>query len=203
MKRLALAIDGDGVIFDYSAGYINNWEKIFGYRPKLLNPAATLVTQRYGIPKLSGDVLEDFQNLFDFEFWSTLPILDGADEAIQILAEDYELHLVTAIDQKNVEARWQNLGNMPFKSIIATPTSSAYDRRVDISPKAKAVSDLKAVAFVDDYLPFHRGIDTRVYRALISPYANDPSYRDSFNQKEIKNNVNAVYNNLLDFARDF
>lgn len=37
----------------------------------------------------------------------------------------------------------------------------------DRSPKADAIDQLNPVAFVDDYLPYHRGVAPHVHKALI------------------------------------
>lgn len=201
IEKPVFALDGDGVIFNYDKGYIDNWEKAFGWRPELKNPHSILVTQKYGVPELSGDELLHFRTFFDAEFWETLDFLPGAQEACRMLGERYRLFCVTAMDHLYGVSRHRNLGDLPFVSVITTPTrSDYYDRTTHPSPKAEAVMELKAVGFADDYLPFHRGIDSSVHRALIAPYAHTPEYQSTFKPEDVKEQVDGVYNSLLHMA---
>lgn len=196
MEREVIAIDGDGVIFDYSEGYIRAWEKCFGYRPAVVNPAATMVTDKYGVPHLEGDELEHFRSEFSDDFWATLPILEGAEEACRMLHEKYDLAMVTAIQPNHLDARTRNIGDMPFFDIIATPYEG-FNRRLDKSPKINAVKKLGAIAFVDDYLPFHRGMPTNIHTALIG------SKNAAYDDMQLLLNISSIHSSLLDFAQDF
>lgn len=201
VKKQVFAIDGDGVIFNYDKGYIDMWERAFGWRPELVNPHAILVVQKYGVPTLNEKELKHFKSFFDMKFWETLEFLPGAEEACKMLGERFELHCVTALDHEMGPARKRNLGDLPFKSVITTPIATDfYDRTTHASPKVDAVNSLNAFAFADDYLPFHRGISTSVFRGLIAPYAHTPEYQSTFNANDVKEQVNGVFDSLLDMA---
>lgn len=118
-----------------------------------------------------------FRACFDHHFWSTIPAMPGAVEACCDLARaGYELACVSAIEPQFAVARLQNLRRcgFPIERVIATANAGA-----DVSPKAAALHDLRPVAFVDDFLPYLRGIPFGIHAALVlrepngSPNAGD------------------------------
>lgn len=151
-------IDADGVMFDYNEGYIRVWEKVFGYRPEVVNPNAYMVEEKYGVPRLEGAELAHFRESFDESFWRTMPFYPGVEDAIRKLATKYTLHCVTAIPHAMREARAVALAHLPFVSVVSTPVPDGWDRFTGTSPKAQAVRDLDSVLLIDDHLPFHRNV---------------------------------------------
>lgn len=71
---------------------------------------------------------------------------------------------ISAVDRTYAAARQHNLRwlGFPIAEVIATSRQDGI-----VSPKAAAVAQLLPVAFVDDYLPYHRGIMAPVHKALI------------------------------------
>lgn len=195
-----IAIDGDGVVFDYPAAYIGAWERAFGYRPTIKNPNAYWIADRLDIPTLAGAELEHFRSFFDEEFWATMPLLPGAAEAVSLLVNlGYDPVMVTAIDQHFADARWENIqdNDIPFSGIIATPTPEGWNRWTDVSPKAHVVMNiLEAEAFVDDYIPFFRGVSNSVFRCLISD--GIPKGQEAAEYTDV---TDIVVPSLLDFAK--
>lgn len=194
-----LSVDCDGVLVDYVKGYISNWEKMFGYKPKLISPQGLLIHTRYDIPKLEGEELANFQTMFDNQFWENLEPLPGAIEACQILnSMGYTLYCNTAINPTFKAARAENLAKngMVFADVLCNESPAMYDRTVDISPKASAVREINAIAHFDDYPPFFRGIDQNVQNVLVSPY-----YAVGDLQNDIHINIRA--NTLLEAVHVF
>ena len=68
------------------------------------------------------------------------------------------------VEDTYAEARRHNLETLgfPLEGFIATGGQDG-----DVSPKAAAIRELRPVAFVDDYLPYHRGMPESVHKALI------------------------------------
>jgi hypothetical protein len=64
------------------------------------------------------------------------------------------------------------------------------------SPKAATLSELKPVAFVDDYAPYLVGIDGAIHKALV---IRDPV--GSPNTGDALNHSDSQHADLLDFAR--
>lgn len=165
MSSQLIALDADGVLLDYNEAYASAWARAFGRRPGLRDAEAYWAIERWHVERLSGEALGRFRACFDDEFWRTIPPIDGAVEACRNLVEmGYSLVCVTALGPAFAEARAENLRThgFPIDRVIAT-SNQAGDR----SPKAEAIDQLNPVAFVDDYLPYHRGVAPHVHKALI------------------------------------
>lgn len=191
--RPIIALDGDGVLVDYHLAYAQAWVKAFGRRPALRDPAAYWPMERWGVRRLAGEELQTFRKCFDAEFWSTIPAIAGAMEAChELVAAGYELVCVTAMDQQFEAARLRNLRSLgfPIERVIATANAQSAE-----SPKAAALRELQPVAFVDDYLPYMRGIPQQIHAALVLREPNGSPNRGA----ELEQ-VHSTHINLAGFA---
>ena len=160
-----IALDADGVLLDYNAAYAIAWRKAFGELPVLRDPNAYWPMDRWAVERLSGESLTRFRAEFNEQFWSTIPAIDGAIEACARLADaGFRLVCVTALDEVFADVRRHNLLTLgfPIDDVIVTAGVGH-----DVSPKRAAIERLMPAAFVDDYLPYHRGLPTAVHKALI------------------------------------
>jgi phosphoglycolate phosphatase-like HAD superfamily hydrolase len=160
-----IALDADGVLLDYHHAYAHAWAKAFGTLPAVRDPLAYWPIDRWDVRRLAGDELAQFRACFDHHYWSTIPAITGAVEACcDLVAAGYELVCVSAIESHFQAARLQNLRNcgFPIERVIATTNAG-----VDASPKAAALRELKPAAFVDDFLPYLRGIPAEIHAALV------------------------------------
>lgn len=193
-SRALVALDADGVLLDYNLAYAHAWEKAFGKFPAERDPQAYWAIDRWDVERLEGQDLVRFRRTFDADFWATIPPLPGADEACDILVQSgYELVCVTALAPEYHEARTENLKRLRL------PISAVHSVRHSdggVSPKAVTLLDLRPSAFVDDYLPYLRGVDPAIHRALITRERNG-----SPNQGHTAGLVSSEHCNLLDFAR--
>lgn len=165
-----IALDADGVLLDYHAAYRAAWQRAFGELPALRDPQAYWPIDRWCVQKLTGTSLEHFRAQFDEEFWSTIPAYEGALAACKTLqAEGFDLVCVTAIEKRFLAARAANLARCGFQldNVFATESESN-----SISPKAKTLAELKPKAFVDDFLPYFRGISIEIHAALVTREPN-------------------------------
>ncbi|MDE2296750.1 MAG: HAD family hydrolase, partial [Burkholderiales bacterium] len=106
-----------------------------------------------------------FRAAFDDHFWSTMPAITGALEACHRLQQaGYDLVCVSALDAQFEAARLRNLRNLGFPIERVIATGNAEGTR---SPKADAIEQLQPVAFVDDYVPYLRGVPAHVHTALV------------------------------------
>lgn len=189
-----IALDADGVLLDYHASYALAWQKAFGVLPAIKDPLAYWPIDRWDVQRLTGNELERFRQCFDAEFWSTIPALPGALEACHLLKDaGYDLVCVSALEQTYKISRLKNIRDhgFPIDDVVATEHCDT-----DTSPKAKALSTLKPVAFVDDYLPYFRGVPTDIHMALITREPNGtPNIGDELE------NVSSSHSDLLEFAR--
>ena len=80
-----LAIDGDGVIFDYQAAFPRVWKKAFGTELKLVEPNAFYGWRAYGVVWDGPAQQLRFEQHFEAEDWAELPLMAGADEACALL----------------------------------------------------------------------------------------------------------------------
>lgn len=129
------------------------------------DPLADWPIDRWDVRQLVGDELAQFRACFDHQYWSTIPAIAGAVEACcDLVAADYELVCVSAIEAQFEAARLQNLrtAGFPIERVIAT-ANAAFDG----SPKASALRALRPIAFVDDFLPYLRGIPAYIHAALV------------------------------------
>ncbi|CAH1748033.1 protein of unknown function [Thauera humireducens] len=100
---------------------------------------------------------------------------------------------VTAMERRFETARLLNLENLgfPISRVIATQSVQS-----DISPKAAALRELAPVAFVDDFLPYMRGISKNIHAALVLREPNG-----SPNEGSGLDHVDSQHADLADFAR--
>lgn len=164
-KKPLIALDGDGVLLDYNLAYAKAWESATGTYPLERDAKAYWPIDRWDVERLAGEPLEKFRACFDVDFWSSIPPLGSAVAACQRLHEQgYELVCVTALQEDFADARLRNLRSHGFPIERVFATAHAPSER---SPKAGILNELKPVAFVDDYLPYLKGIDRSIHTALI------------------------------------
>jgi phosphoglycolate phosphatase-like HAD superfamily hydrolase len=188
-----IALDADGVLLDYSLAYAGAWEKAFGVYPRERNPSAYWPVDRWDVARLSGEHRMCLQNAFDEEFWAAIPPVKGALEACHSLsAAGYELVCVTALPPKWLAAREKNLRDHGFPITVVHATDNVA---TTASPKADTLNELRPLAFVDDFLPYFVGVDSRTHRALVTRGATGPP-----NIGELLVNVDSVHVDLLSFA---
>jgi hypothetical protein len=193
-SRGLIALDADGVLLDYNLAYAHAWEKAFGKFPVERDPLAYWAMDRWDVPRLEGEALEHFRNVFDGPFWSSIPLMPGADTACKMLVENgYELVCVTALADEFHSARARNLKNqeLPISEVHLVRHGEGA-----VSPKAQLLFGLRPEAFVDDYLPYLKGVDASIHRALIVREPNGSPNRDY-----PVDLVSSEHHDLLDFAK--
>lgn len=161
-----IALDADGVLLDFHAAYRQAWAQAFGYLPKLRDPLAYWPMHRWEVRRLDSAELEKFRACFDEAYWATIPPVPGAVSACERLcAAGYDLICVSAIETHLGSARQRNLRDcgFPIETVIAT----SAEAEIGVSPKADALRQVRPVAFVDDYLPYFRGIPDDIHAALV------------------------------------
>lgn len=165
MTRPILALDADGVLLDFHMGYAAAWQRAFGERPRERDPLAYWPMDRWDVDRLDRGGLDRFKVEFGEHFWTALPPIAGAIEACHRLHEaGYELICVSALELRYEAARLRNLRDLgfPIERVIATGNTTG-----ERSPKADAIEALRPAAFVDDYLPYLRGVPQDVHTALV------------------------------------
>lgn len=165
MSRPVIALDADGVLLDFHLAYARAWERAFGQFPAERDAQAYWPMDRWDVPRLGFFGKRRFKAVFDEQFWSTVPAIEGALEACHRLHDaGFALVCVSALDERFEEARSRNLRELgfPLERVIATG-----HREAARSPKADAIEAVGAQVFVDDYLPYFRGIPNAVHAALI------------------------------------
>jgi phosphoglycolate phosphatase-like HAD superfamily hydrolase len=194
MKRSkTIALDCDGVLLDYAVAYGQAWASAFGEQPTLTNPHAYWPMDRWGVPRLAGEKLEQFRKAFNDDFWSTIPAIEGALEACDsLVSAGFELICVTALSEHNLSARKRNLNSLgfPIVDVIATDSTMVHQ-----SPKADALHALQPVAFVDDFAPYLVGVGKDIHKALVLREADgSPNVGDALKLAD------STHMNLAEFA---
>ena len=165
MTRPLIALDADGVLLDFHWAYANAWQRAFGSFPRERDPLAYWPMDRWDVERLDEARREQLRAHFDEQLWSTMPALPGALHACQQLHDaGFELICVSALDEQHGGARLRNLRELGFPIHRVVATGNAAGSR---SPKADAIEALRPQAFVDDYLPYLRGIPAQVHTALV------------------------------------
>lgn len=165
MTNPVIALDADGVLLDYGLAYAGAWQKAFGVYPRERDASAYWPLDRWEVERVSGERLDLLRRAFDDDFWCSIPAVEGAVEACQLLsASGHELVCVTALPEEYRAARERNLHAHGFPIDLVHATDNVA---TEASPKADTLNALKPVAFVDDYLPYFRGVDPTIHRALI------------------------------------
>ena len=166
MARPILALDADGVLVDLHIGYARAWERAFGVLPLERDPLAYWPMDRWAVDPLDAEQRLLLRAQFERpEMWETLPAIKGAvDACLRLHDAGYELVCVTALQSRFQAARLRNLKALgfPIRRVVATGHAEG-----DRSPKADAIAALRPVAFVDDYIPYLRGMPTEVHCALV------------------------------------
>ncbi|HEY4959024.1 MAG TPA: HAD family hydrolase [Caldimonas sp.] len=177
MARPLIALDADGVLLDFHLGYAGAWQRAFGAAPVERDPQAYWPMDRWHVERLDEAGRLHFRRHFDDQFWSSVPAIEGAVAACQRLHDaGYDLVCVSALEAEYENARLRNLRNhgFPIERVVATGNAAG-----PLSPKAEAIATLDPLAFVDDYLPYLRGMPGHIHTALIlralngSPNAGD------------------------------
>ncbi len=171
MTRDILALDADGVLLDFHLGYAGACQRAFGTWPQERDPLAYWPIDRWLVDHLDdAERRAHFRKHFDEQFWTSVPAIEGAIEACHRLHDaGFDLVCVSALDAGYEAARLRNLRDhgFPIERVIATGNASSAR-----SPKADAIAALDPLAFVDDYLPYLRGMPAHVHTALISRALN-------------------------------
>ncbi|HEX7435097.1 MAG TPA: HAD family hydrolase [Caldimonas sp.] len=193
MSRPLIALDADGVLLDFHLGYAGAWERAFGSAPLERDPCAYWPMDRWHVTRLDAEERALFRRHFDEHFWSTVPAIGGAVEACHRLhAAGFDLVCVSALDFEYEAARLRNLRDhgFPIERVIATGNAEG-----ERSPKADAIEALRPLAFVDDYLPYLRGLPDDVHTALVLRAPNG-SPNSGVDMRLVK----SVHQDLADFA---
>jgi phosphoglycolate phosphatase-like HAD superfamily hydrolase len=169
-SRPLIALDADGVLVDFHIGYAHAWQRAFGQFPVERDPLAYWPMDRWQVERLEGERLTHFGSHFDELFWSTLPAMEGALQACHRLHDaGFDLVCVSALEARHESARLRNLRELGFPIERVHATGNAAGAR---SPKADAIHALRPLAFVDDYLPYLRGMPQDVHLALVTRAPN-------------------------------
>jgi phosphoglycolate phosphatase-like HAD superfamily hydrolase len=165
MTRPLIALDADGVLLDFHLAYASAWQRAFGTFPRERDPQAYWPIDRWDVERLDAAGRARFRQEFDAHFWATCPALPGAVQACHRLVDaGFDLVCVSALDHEHGPARLRNLRDLDFPIERVIATGNAEGER---SPKADAIEALRPIAFVDDYLPYLRGVPRDVHTALV------------------------------------
>ena len=165
MSRPVIALDADGVLLDFHLGYAGAWARAFGAAPPERDPLAYWPIDRWHVERLDDERRAHFRRHFDEQFWSSVPAIAGSVGACHRLHDaGFDLVCVSALDLEHEAARLRNLRGhgFPIERVIATGNAAG-----ERSPKADAIAELDPQAFVDDYLPYLRGIPGHIHTALL------------------------------------
>lgn len=191
MKKL-IALDGDGVIFDYRQAFPVVWQSAFGELLEMVQPNAYHATTAYGVEWESDAQREKFFECFDEEVWATMPIFDGVVEACELLVEaGNELVIVSSMNHNFGVAR---LRNCMLYSLPITEVHAVKRVKGEGNPKLEVLHKLQPDVLVDDLMDNFEGL-VDIHKAFI--------YYGRFDCPSLISSIkpDSCHSSLLDFAK--
>jgi hypothetical protein len=187
-----IALDGDGVVFDYRKAYPGVWKAAFGTDIIMVEPNAYHAHTAHGVQFESAEQEAQFFEHFGEDAWATMPLMDGADEACSLLVGcGYKLVIVSSMNPKFEAARLSNckLHGLPISEVYAVK------RAGEGNPKLQVLHDLQPVALVDDLVDNFEGLNQSIHSAFINYQRFDcPSIGRTLLS-------DSVHGSLLEFAK--
>lgn len=197
MNNNLIAIDGDGVIFNWNDAYARLWERCFGEKLQVVDEKAYFAIDRFKVPVLQGEDKLKFRAARDEEFWTTMDIIPGAIKACNTLIErGFQLVMVTAADHATREFRQRNLRD---KGVPIDTVYTVSDEPCEGSPKALVLNELRPLIFVDDYLPYFKGVDDSIHKVLIDRNKECPN---NPNVGSGRDSIHSFKESLLHFSEN-
>lgn len=138
-----LALDADGVMLNFH----DHWVHLAQIR---LDRPLPPLNRSYHFGKRLGLSREEYDQCWDYfreaNGWSTVPAYPGVGTVLDLLAQEFELVVVTGIPDNALKARKENFAD------LVLPLSRVYVTGHRDNTKKQILEGLSAVAFVDDRL---------------------------------------------------
>ncbi|CAF2056680.1 unnamed protein product [Rotaria magnacalcarata] len=196
-QKPIIALDCDGVLLDYHATFAQIYEKTFGKQLTVVSPKSYHSSTVYDVT-FTPEEQNRFNEIWDAEGWRTMPMLDGALQACNLLHEaGYELICVTAIPACFADHRLANFRShgFPINRVISTGHDKENPQN---NPKKKIIEEMHPVAFVDDLRRNFKdiqGVHTK-FVFIDNECHDDPNQYDNI-YYDVK------YPSILAFVNDF
>lgn len=199
-----IAIDGDGVLFDYNKAAANLYESLYNEKLKEVHPKAYNFDVQYDLQQSSEPQFKSkMYSLFDkHEVWGKMPAIEGALEATRLMKEKgYTLVCLTSMPPRYQYLRHQNALSLgyPIDHVVAVDRRQSRLQGIE-NPKKQWILDNKPVAFIDDllinFLDMADIKDTQLVW-LDNQHCNNKNPNDIYD----KNQVHTITNSLMDFAK--
>ncbi|CAF2127128.1 unnamed protein product [Rotaria magnacalcarata] len=196
-QKPIIALDCDGVLLDSHATFAQIYEKVFGKQLTVVSPKSYHASTVYDVT-FTAEEKNRFYEVWDAEGWRTMPMIDGALQACNLLHEaGYELVCVTAMPTCFTEHRLENFRSHGFP--IDRVISTGYDQEnPKNNPKRNTIEAMHPVAFVDDLRRNFKdiqGVHTK-FVFIDKECHDDPNQYDNI-YYDVK------YPSLLAFVNDF
>ncbi|CAF1082732.1 unnamed protein product [Didymodactylos carnosus] len=206
MTKPVIALDCDGVLLDYCKTFGQIYQQTFGKDVVVVNPRSFDAKNMYGIEFTPEEEI-DFYTKFDEHGWHSMPMLDGALEACDLLHEaGYELVCVTTMSEKFVEQRLRNLKQHGFKIDRVIGRQIHHKLPNDFlkqdehpNPKKEAIEKLKPVVFVDDLKRNFKDIQCDYTKFVYI----DGEHTDDHPNLNDDTPYHYRYRSLIEFVKDF
>ena len=196
-KLKCIALDCDGVLLDYNEAYGRLLKEFFGKEIPVFDPTCYHAENYYGIANkwVNKEERAAFFKLFNEKGWAMMQALPGALQATQQLKDmGYYIYVVTSMDKKAQEMRFNNLKQLgfPIDEVISTGKKHGHQ-----NPKKEYIEHIKPEYFVDDLISNFHNITSNTHFVLIDLPATDSPNLDF--KEPI--NLHSKYNSLLDFVK--
>lgn len=206
MTTNVIALDGDGVLFNYNKGVAHLYKEVFCKDVKVKLKGAYHAHNEYDL-EADGDISQKFKDhfisLFDKrDMWSRLPAIEGAKEAIDIMiSKGYEVVCLTSMPPKFEQHRLQNakLHDMGISKVIAVDRKTAKEKGIS-NPKKEYLKRYEPYAFVDDLMKNFTDLSEIKENRSTNLVYLDNKYPDNPNESFSMDLVHEVVDSLLDFA---
>lgn len=202
-----IALDGDGVLFNYNLGVADLYKEVFCKEPKLKMKGAYHVTNEYELSSeemTAGSFSDHLHSFFNKRgLWQRLPAMEGAKEAVDIMVEKgYEVICLTSMPPEYEKQRLANarLHNINISSVKAVDRAHAKAKGIN-NPKLDYIQNYEPYAFIDDLLKNFLDMEEIKAKNNTRLVLLDNNYPDNPNEKYDLNMVHEKINSLLEFAK--
>jgi hypothetical protein len=166
-----IALDADGVLFDYHRTYLDIWSTTTGKIPVIKDPSAYHLRNLADVSFENDREKQAFYQAFERYGWKSMDLLPGVHDACHRLAEYFRIAVVSAMPVQNQACREHNIKKhgLPIDRVVATGSMSHDNPH----PKIDALHRLRPVWFADDLLINFHGAPQGMHCAWIQWSSSD------------------------------
>jgi uncharacterized HAD superfamily protein len=150
MTKPVLGIDFDDVVYDFNGGYIAWHNKKYGTTVTYENLSSHDMAKVWRVPiETVWQRVDEFHRELDED---SVPLMPGAQLALKLLKERYQLEIITARSLSIKEKTYACLRALDIEVFSAVHFTNEYDPHPDYETRSKLAicEEIGAVALIED-----------------------------------------------------